>query len=77
VVHAELRRHLVRRNRIAPAARIKKHPAKLGIAGRCEAIERHSGEKLPASQRELARREPDRADGFLVRFGNREQRRIG
>jgi hypothetical protein len=35
--------------RIAAAARVEQNPAKLGIAGRCEAIERHSGEKLPAA----------------------------
>jgi hypothetical protein len=68
-VDAERERDLVSGKRVVLGARVEKYPAKLGIAGRCEAVERHSGEKLPVGQmRELARRAARRGD---------EQRRIG
>jgi hypothetical protein len=44
-MNAELRGRLVRNKPFASAARVEKNPAKLGIAGRCEAIERHSAER--------------------------------
>jgi hypothetical protein len=56
-VNAERQRDFVRGKRIVPRARVEKDPAKLGIAGRCEAVERHSGEKLPVGRAcELSRR---------------------
>jgi hypothetical protein len=44
-MNAELRGRLVRNKPFASAARVEKNPAKLGVAGRCEAIERHSAER--------------------------------
>jgi hypothetical protein len=56
-VGAERERDLVRGERILLRPRVEKHPAKLGIAGRCQAVERHSGETLPAARLyELAQR---------------------
>jgi hypothetical protein len=42
-VNAEDERHLARGKWLAPASRVEKHPAKLGVAGRCKAVERRSG----------------------------------
>lgn len=46
-VDAEHQRDLVRGKRIALAASVDKNPAKLRIAGRCQAIERHGGKRYP------------------------------
>jgi hypothetical protein len=48
-VDAQHQRSLVRGKRIASAASVEKDPAKLRIAGRCQAIERHSGKRYPPS----------------------------
>jgi hypothetical protein len=57
-VNAEKERGVVRGKWLAPASRVEKHPPKLGVAGRCKAVERHSGAlerhragKLPAALR--------------------------
>src|SRR5918995_5854120 len=56
-VDDERQRDLVSGKRFLLGACVQEYPAKLGIAGRCESVERHSGEKLPVGQmRELARR---------------------
>jgi hypothetical protein len=47
-VNAECHCDVVRGQRLAPTARVEENPAKLGIAGRCEAVERHRAETLPA-----------------------------
>jgi hypothetical protein len=57
-VNAEHERDLVRGKRIAPASRVEENPAKLGIAGRCETVERHS----EALERHLAGKLPSRRD---------------
>jgi len=44
-MNAERRSRLVRNKRFPSAARVEENPAKLGIAGRCEAVERHSSER--------------------------------
>jgi hypothetical protein len=44
-MNAERRGRLVRNEPMASAARVEKNPAKLGIAGRGEAVERHSSER--------------------------------
>jgi hypothetical protein len=46
-VDAQHQRDLVRGKRIALAASVDENPAKLRIAGRCQAIERHSGKRYP------------------------------
>jgi hypothetical protein len=57
-VNAENDRGLLRSKWLAPASRVEKYPAKLGVAGRCKAVERHSralerhrAGKLPAAPR--------------------------
>ena len=42
-VNAQDERDLAHGKWIAPASRVEKHPAKLGVAGRCKAVERRSG----------------------------------
>ena len=46
-VDTEHQRNVARGKRIALAASVEKDPAKLRIAGRCQAIERHSGKSYP------------------------------
>jgi hypothetical protein len=46
-VDTEHARNVVRSKRIAPAASVEKNPAKLRIAGRCQAIERHGRKRYP------------------------------
>jgi hypothetical protein len=46
-VDAQHQRDLVRGKRTALAASVDQNPAKLRIAGRCQAIERHSGKRYP------------------------------
>src|SRR5215207_1031285 len=49
-VDTERRGDIVRGERIAAAAREEQKPAKLGIAGRCEAIERHTLRTYPSAR---------------------------
>jgi hypothetical protein len=49
-VDAQHQRGLVRGKRIASAASVDEKPAKLRIAGRCQAIERHSGKRYPPAR---------------------------
>jgi hypothetical protein len=44
-MNAERGGRLVSTKPFASAACVDKNPAKLGIAGRCEAVERHSGKR--------------------------------
>ena len=46
-VDTEHQRNVARGKRIALAASVEKDPAKLRIAGRCQAIERHGGKRYP------------------------------
>jgi hypothetical protein len=50
-MNAEYHGNIIGRKWIAAAACVEKDPAKLGIAGRCEAVERHSRERYPAAAR--------------------------
>ena len=55
-VDAEHERDVVRGKRIASAASEEKNPAKLRIAGRCQAIERHSGKRYPPARDPMEQR---------------------
>jgi hypothetical protein len=44
-MNAERHGRLVSNKPFASAACVEKNPAKMGIAGRCEAVERHSGKR--------------------------------
>ena len=55
-VDAEHQRDVVRGKRIALAASVEKNPAKLRIAGRCQAIERHSGKRYPPARDAMEQR---------------------
>jgi hypothetical protein len=55
-VDAEHQRDVVRGKRVALAASVEKNPAKLRIAGRCQAIERHSGKRYPPARDAMEQR---------------------
>jgi hypothetical protein len=44
-MNAERDGRLVSNKPLASAACVEKNPAKLGVAGRCEAVERHNGKR--------------------------------
>jgi hypothetical protein len=50
LMNAERDRDLVDAKRVASAARVQKNPAKLRVAGRCEAVKRHRARTLPAER---------------------------
>jgi hypothetical protein len=60
---------LGRGKRIALAARVEEHPAKLGIASRCKPVERHSGGKLPVGPPRKNQPGPTRVVTFRYRKG--------